>query len=217
MLCDYFGNPWIGMFIKTNNEITLVPNDATEKLCDLLHDTLKTEIVKMSVAGSNLLGVYIAMNSHGVVLPNVASADEVAVLKKYGLNVYISNEKLNTHGNNIVVNDKLGLVNKKISKTERKKIEDTLSVELIEKTIAGYSTVGSTCIATNKGFLVHYGSTNVELEELRKLLKLDGDRGSINMGVGFVSRGLIANEKGYVAGSLTSGFELARVHSALGF
>lgn len=217
MLCDYYGNAWIGLFIKTNKDITLVPKDASEKLCDNLGQSLKTEVIKTFIAGSNLIGLYTVMNSKGIVLPNIAEAEEVEALKKHGLNVYLSKEGLNAHGNNIVANDRIGFVSRNISTSERLNIEDALDIELTETSIAGYATVGSTCVATNKGFLVHYGSSESEFEGISAALKLSGEKGSVNMGVGFIAAGLVANENGYVAGSLTSGFELGRIHSALGF
>ncbi len=217
MLCNYYGNPWIGLFIKTNNSITFVPKDASDKLCGILRESLKTDVVRTTMAGSNLIGVYSAMNNKGIVLPNTIEQEEIDLLKKQGLNVYVSKECFNAHGNNIIANDKTGLVNRRLNRIERKNIEDALGIELIETTVAGYPTVGSACVLTNKGFLVHYASTETELEIISQGLRLTGEKGSINMGVGFIALGLIANEQGYVAGSQTSGFELGRAHSALGF
>ncbi len=217
MFWDYLGNPWLGTFIKSNNEITIVPPDATEKLCRLLNERLKTEIVKTLIAESNLIGLYSVMNSKGIVLPNIVKEEEVTILKKHGLNIYLSSEKMNAHGNNITVTDKTGIISKDVSQNEKKAIEDALGVELIETTVAGYNAVGSACIATNKGFLVHYKTTETELAQIEKAFQLDGERGTVNMGIGFIGKGLVANEHGYLPGSSTTGFELSRIHSALGF
>ena len=35
----YYGNPWVGMFAKTNNSITIVPVDAQDKMIDIITET----------------------------------------------------------------------------------------------------------------------------------------------------------------------------------
>jgi len=215
-LCAYFGNTWVGMFIKSNNEKTFVPPDCSEKFIKIIEENLKTEVAVLSLGESNLLGIYMALNTNGAVLPNTTMKEEAVVLKEHGLNVYVSNEKHNAHGNNIVVNDNGGLINERVSTEEKRKIEDVLGVELLESKIAGYNTVGSACLATNRGFLAHYAASEKELRLLKETLKVPGNVGTVNIGVGFISYGVIANTNGYVAGEKTSGFELGRVEEALG-
>lgn len=214
-LSFYFGNPWIGMFIKTNNEKTLVPLDTHDKLVFQLSEQLKTEVVKVSVGYSNLLGVYLAMNSKGIILPNVADPDEVHALKKIGLNVYACANKFNAIGNNILVNDKGGITSNLISYEERKQIEDTLGIEIGETTVANYKTVGSAAVAAKNGFLTHFGTSEQEFELMKTYLKVNGAKGSINIGVGFIGYGIVANNHGYVAGGQSSTYELGRVEEAL--
>jgi len=214
--CTYFGNPWIGMFIKTNDETTMLPVDSMKKLDDKVVESLKTRIVKVSIGDSNLLGIYLAMNSNGVIAPNVVRDDEAAAMRRSGLNVYVSPEKYNAHGNNIAVNDRGGIINPHVENNERKKMEDVLGVELVPMAIAGHTTVGSACLATNTGFLTHYRAGEDEMKRLKDALKVDGSRGTVNMGTGFVSYGVVVNKNGYVAGESTSAFELGRLEEALG-
>ena len=89
MRTAYFGNPWLGMFIKTNDEVTLLPIDSMQKVEDMLRERLQTTTIKTNIADCNLIGMYAAMNSKGVVLPNVARDEEIAALKKAGLNVHV--------------------------------------------------------------------------------------------------------------------------------
>lgn len=213
----YFGNSWIGLFVKSNQTHSIVPVDAMDKLVHSIEANLKTEVVKMLVGNTNLIGLYVAMNSTGAILPNTASDEEVTAIRKLGLNVYRSNEKNNAHGNNLVVNDKGGFINPIIDKHEKKKIEDVLGVELLEASIARYPTVGSCVIANNRGFLTHFKADDAEIKLLENALKVKGTKGSINMGTGFVSLGVTANENGYVVGEQTSAFEMGRIEEALGF
>lgn len=214
--CAYFGNPWIGMFIKTNDSVTMLPIDSMKKLEDAAAANLKTSIVKVSAGDSNLLGIYVAMNSNGAILPNVMREEEAAGLKKAGLNVHVSQEKSNAHGNNIAVNDKGGIINPHVDRAEAKKMEDVLGVELVPMMVGAYATVGSACIATNTGFLAHYKAGEDDVRMLRDALKVDGSRGTVNTGTGFVAYGAVVNKNGYIAGESTTAFELGRLEEALG-
>ena len=104
------------------------------------------EMIKVVGRGIEPAGLYIAMNSKGIVLPNMMRERDRGH-RSTGLNVLVSDEKNNAHGNNIAVNNKGGIINPNISHEERKKMEDVLGVELVPMTVAGYSTVGSACLA----------------------------------------------------------------------
>lgn len=215
--CAYLGNPWLGMFVTTNDVVTFIPHDAQPSLAEKAEKYLGTETKPVNVGDSNLIGLYLAMNSNGIILPNIASDEEIENLKKTGMNVYRSGTKLNAHGNNIVINDKGGVVNRNVPPEEVKKMGDALGVELVPCSIAGYSTVGSVCMANNKGFLSHFRTSSEEMGLLSDVLKVPGYMGSVNTGVGFVSYGVVANNNGYITGLNTTAFEAGRVEEALGF
>jgi len=205
------------MFMRTNDSFTLVPHDTPEKLVQHLREHLKTEVVRTSIGETNMIGVYSAMNSNGIVLPNIATQEEVAAFKALGLNVYHSKEPSNAHGNNVSASDKGGLLNPHISRAECKRMEDVLGIELVQMHIAKYATVGSACLPGNNGFLIHYAANDDELKAASDALKVKGDRGTVNMGTGFVAFGIMANRNGYVSGAATTAFELGRAESALGY
>lgn len=212
---SYFGNSWVGMFFKTTDSLTFVPKDLSEKNEEKIKEELKTQIKRVSVCETNLLGLYLSLNSNGVILPNVSLDREVLEFKSFGLNVYLSSEKHNAHGNNIAVNDFGGIINPHVDPIERKKLEDVLGVELVPMPLANHTTVGSACLVTNTGFLAHYKSTEEEIAQLKSIFKVSGSKGSVNMGAGFVPYGVVVNKNGYLAGESTSAFELGRVEEAL--
>ncbi len=214
----YFGNPFIGLFFRTNGKSTLFPNDTPEKLVENVCKSLGTNPVIANIEGTNLNGLYIAMNANGMVVPKFVSADEQRRLEKEtGISVYASKEKLNAHGNNIALNDMGGIISPRVHEAEKKAMEECLGIELVPMGIAGFTTVGSLCIANNKGFLVHYAASEKELREIGGALKVKGMPGSVNLGNGFVRVGMLATDNGYFAGDKTSAFELGRVEEALGF
>ncbi|MEW6722696.1 MAG: translation initiation factor IF-6 [Candidatus Micrarchaeota archaeon] len=216
MKAAYFGNPWIGMFCKTNDEFTLLPVDSMKKFDDAVQARLGTKTLKVGMGDSNLLGLYIAMNSNGIILPNIAKEEEVSLLRKAGLNVHVSADKHNACGNNIAANDKGGVINPHMEAPERNAIGDALGIEMVPMTVAGFSTVGSAVLATNTGFLAHFRAGEPELALLKDALKVPGSRGTVNTGTGFVAYGALANSSGYVVGEGTTAFEIGRLEEALG-
>ncbi len=214
---SYFGSSWLGLYLRGNNQYTLLPVDAMDKVLEAVRSELKTEPCKVIISNSNLIGPYIVMNSNGVILPNVCSEEEAANIKKLGLNVYLSQERNNAHGNNICVNDKGGVINPYIHPTEKANIADTLGVELVEGSVANHTTVGSCVVANNRGFLAHFASSETDMKFLEDELKVKGMKGTINTGTGIISIGIVANDHGYIVGEHTTAYEMGRIEEALGF
>jgi translation initiation factor 6 len=71
--------------------------------------------------------------------------------------------------------------------------------------------------ATNRGILVHPRANDTEIASIERVVDLPVGLGSVNMGSGLVGTGLLANSKGYLAGSATTGIELGRIEEVLGF
>ncbi len=215
MRITYFGNSWLGMFVVCNNDYALIPLDASERFENAISSALGVEVIKTTLASSNLLGIYAAMNSSGMVVSSLVEESELAALKQTGLNIHISPSLHNAHGNNIAVNDKGGVVNPHLPKEEVKRMEDVLGVELVPMHIAGYSALGSCCIATNKGFFVHFKAGEEEVEKLKNAFGVYGNKGTLNMGSGFVGKCALANDRGYVVGEASSPFEIGRLEESL--
>ncbi len=214
MKTSYFGNSWLGMFILTNDKFSLIPLDAPEKV-EKAVSVLGTEVIKTTIANSNLLGIYGVMNSNGLILPNLCTERELKLLSELDINIYVSQDKHNAHGNNIAVNDRGGIINPHIPKEEQKRMAEVLGVELLPMHVAEHSTVGSCLLVTNKGVLINYKATETTVESIKNALGVYGNRGTLNMGSGFVGYGAIANSNGYVVGEESSPFEMGRLEEAL--
>ncbi len=212
---SYYGNPFLGLFFKANNSIALAPINLPEKNMLELTNTLGVKIIPISFGSSNLAGLYVAMNNNGIIVPNIIEENELVILKKEGFNILVSAELNNAHGNNICVNDNGGIINPHVNSVEKKKIQDTLGVELVSLSVARYTTVGSVCIATNKGFLTHYSTSEKEMKSIESALGVRGDKGTMNNGVGFMGISTIVNERNFIIGEASSGFEIGKIESAL--
>jgi translation initiation factor 6 len=72
-------------------------------------------------------------------------------------------------------------------------------------------------VVTNKGGVVNPNTTDWEMERLKKLMRVEAEKGTVNFGSDMVGAGIVANSKGYIAGRDTTGFELGVIESALNF
>lgn len=212
--CAQEKNPFIGLFGRANDTHTLLARNVQPNFLNAC-SVLKTKVIQTSIGGSNLIGIYATMNSNGIVLSSVAEEEEIRELKKLGFNVLRCSDKRNAVGNNIAANDKGGIINKNIDAKERRKASDCLGVPLEKLSLAGYETVGSACVVTNRGFVAHNDASDDEIAELESIFKVRGVTGTVNMGSPFPSLGLIANSHGYVMGEKTSGFEIVRIEEGL--
>ncbi len=212
---SFYNNPFIGLFFRANDEFALAPKNTPEKILGLAQEALKVPIVRAFVDQSPLLGVYVAMNSKGCVLPSFAAAEERALLKKRGLNVFLLDEH-GACGNNILANDKGALVNPRISKKAAAGISDALGVEVFQQQpLSGVCTFGSANVVTNRGLLAFNETPEAELKRMEQVFGVKGGTGSVNFGSAYCGTGVVANKFGALLGASTSGFESQRVYEAL--
>lgn len=207
-------SPIIGAFSTCTEDIALVPSGTGNNACSKLEYLLGVRAFETLVNGSIVVGSLCRGNSNGLL---VASHATVKGSDEIGLPVHYVPSKLNAIGNIVLLNDTAALVHPEMPDRAIEVIAESLKVDVRRGTIGGIRTVGMAGVATNKGLLVHPRATADELALLEELFELPVDIGTSNFGTQMVGSGLIANSKGYVAGSQTSGHELGRIEDALGF
>ncbi|MEM5816214.1 MAG: translation initiation factor IF-6 [Candidatus Aenigmatarchaeota archaeon] len=202
VLEDYFGDVNIGFYGFATDKFFISSFDKDYS------KILKVPSFKLSIAESELIGLFIAGNSNGIILPKIVKENEIKNIKRLGINVMVLKEKFTAIGNLICSNDKGAIVSDLISKKNLKEIEECLNVEVYQTKIANIKVVGSVCFATNNGAIVHRDASENDIKVIREVLKVDVERSSVNLGSPFVKSGIIANSYGALVGSKTSGFEL---------
>ncbi len=178
--------------------------------------------LRTKVYGTQLVGLFCAGNSHGLLLPYFAKNDTKQEIQAFfdreGIDarVGIVDDKHTALGNLVAANDRAVLASPKL--TDTSVIEDTLGVDVTaDELYGGHEEVGSCLAVTNRGLLAHPDAEK-ELDKLKDLFKVpEANVGSVNFGVPYVGAGLLANSEGYVTGSATSGIEMGRIDDALGF
>ena len=155
-----------------------------------------------------------AMNSYGAVTSDMVALSELRPLRGK-LHFRRVKDRVNAFGNNILVNDHAALVNPDLDNANIRTIADILNVEVVKGTIAGYNTVGSACVVTNKGLLCHPEATKEEQEMLHSLFKVPVAVGTLNYGSRIVGSSILANSKGAAVGYNSTPIEMGRVEDAL--
>ena len=87
-------------------------------------------------------------------------------------------------------------------------MSDVLGVEVFRQSIAGNALVGSYCVFTNQGGLVHPSTTMAEKEELSSLLQVPLVAGTVNRGSDVIGAGLVANDWTAFCGLETTSTEI---------
>ena len=212
----FAGDPNIGVFARVFGDIAIVPPDSTAEFKAAVRDALGVTLVETTIQGSPIIGSLVAGNSRGVVVSGLATEEEIGRLAEHR-EVLLLTESMNAAGNVIMANDTFAAVHEDMPTDLSKAIGEFLGVEVIHLTLGGVKTIGMAGVATNKGVIVHPRATERQIAVLEEIAKVPVGTGSINMGGALVGTGLLVNEKGYLAGNATSGFELGRIEDVFGF
>jgi translation initiation factor 6 len=212
----FAGDPNIGVFARVLGDIAIVPPESTGEFKTAVRDALEVTLVETTVQGSPIVGSLVAGNSRGVVVSGLATEEEIDLLAEHR-EVLLLTESMNAAGNVIMANDTFAAVHEDMPTKLSQTIGEFLGVEVIHLTLGGVKTVGMAGVATNKGVIVHPRATERQIAMLEEVTKVPVGTGSINMGGALVGTGLLANEKGYLVGNATSGFELGRIEDVFGF
>lgn len=215
---DLNGSPYIGVFATASDHLALLPPVAPPGLVRDLGEALGVPVLLTPIGGSSIVGTVVAMNGRGAVVADIVTDDEVALLEKHGLKVYVLEGRLNAAGNNVLCNDRGALVHPDVTLAQIDGIAEALGLETVETgTVAGIGTVGSCAAATNKGALTHPKVTPAEKAHLEEVLGVRSNIGTVNHGTPYIGAGLVVNSKGAGIGRLTTGPEMNRLEDALGY
>jgi translation initiation factor 6 len=212
------GSPNIGVYSKATDNYLIVPSKIATRDYFRISNVLDTNVINSFIGDSILIGVLVAANNHGMILPHYALENEVQYLtEETGVNVKKVESRKTAMGNLILVNDNGAIIDEQLNEPKLvNTISDVLNVEVVAGTIMNLPYVGSLAIATNKGVLAHPMILDEEKALIEDVLRVPVERGTINGGVPYVSSGMIANINGVVVGNLTTGPELFIISNLFG-
>ena len=216
-LDHFFGSADIGLFTTVTSRYAIVPLELGAKKRAALSRELGVEVVPSPICGTSIVGVFLAANSNGMVLPHLALQEEVERISSgvESVNTLLLRSRVTAMGNLILANDRGAIVSPEFTRREASQISETLDVSVVRSRIAGRSYVGSIGVATNLGALIHVDSDAEDLKMLSDVLKVPADVGTVNGGVAFVPSGLVANQTGAAIGARTTGPEMVAISRAI--
>jgi len=215
--CRIKGSDYVGVFATATDKFVFVGGGLAERSKETIAAALGVRLVELSLSGSDLVGLFSRANSNGIVLSNLVQDEEVDAIKSMGLgiNVAVIDSDLNAVGNNVLVNDRIAMVNVDYEPKAVKQIGDVLGVEVVKARVGNFKTIGANDIMTNKGFVVSNRITDADKKRLDGMSGFDSIRTTANTGSLYVGLAAVANSKGVVVGESTTGYELERIINGL--
>ncbi|MEM4839329.1 MAG: translation initiation factor IF-6 [Candidatus Micrarchaeaceae archaeon] len=211
------GSDCVGAFALATDKYVFVGRSATEGSKKFLSTMLGVEAIDMSIGGMDFVGVLARANSNGMLVSNLATDREIDAIRsmKLGINIEVLSSTLNAVGNNMILNDKVAIVNPEYSRKDMAIIEDVFGVEVIGSSIGSFKTVGANDVLTNKGLVINNHASDEEKEKLDKETGFDSVRSTANMGSLGVGIAVVANSNGALIGDTTTGYEFSRIVDGL--
>jgi translation initiation factor 6 len=214
----FSGSPYVGVFARATDDCLLVRPDVDADLRESCGAELDVPVIATTVGSSGTVGSLVAANSNGILVTSrIRDRERDQIQNVVDLPVRELPGRINAAGNVVLANNSGAYVHPDLPREGVQAVKDALDVPVQRGTIAGVETVGTAAVATNQGVLCHPKSTDETLDELEDLLDVPADIGTINYGGPLVGSGLVANEYGYLVGQRTTGPELGRIDSALGY
>ncbi|MFW9794420.1 MAG: translation initiation factor IF-6 [Candidatus Thorarchaeota archaeon] len=215
---DFEGDSNVGAYGIATDSFVFTSSNMSEKGLDTIERTFNLPLIQSTIATMDAIGLVSVATSNGILLPYTTTDEELAQIKgATSVNVDWIEDKMTALGNIIIANDNGAMCHPDFNFKARQKISDTLGVEVVPGSIAKLPIVGANTVATNRGAIVHPLATADEIELLAQLLKVHVEVGTVNRGSPYTSLGVLANIDGMIAGTDTTGVELAHISQVLGF
>jgi translation initiation factor 6 len=216
--CQFENSSEIGVFARLTNSYCLVALQGSENFYSAFESELARDVpvIHASIGGTRIVGRVCVGNKHGLLVPSITTDQELQHLRNSlpdGVKVERVEERLSALGNCIACNDYVALVHTDLDRETEELVADFLQVEVFRATIAQQVLVGSYCVLTNQGGLVHARTTVQEMEELSQLLQIPLTAGTVNRGSDVVGAGLVANDWAGFCGVDTTATEMGVIES----
>ncbi len=176
-----------------------------------------TKVAQTTIANSVLVGTMIVGNSDTLLVPSNVGDKEISNIKESlndKLDIIVINSKFTALANLIVMNDKGAIISDVFEKKAQDQIKGVLS-NVTVGSLLGSPLVGSIAMCTNRGALVHPLLSEEEISEISSILRVKADVCTINRGIPYPRVGILANSKGAVLGTDSTGPESMRVFEVL--
>uniref|UniRef100_A0A452DIG6 Eukaryotic translation initiation factor 6 n=1 Tax=Bos taurus TaxID=9913 RepID=A0A452DIG6_BOVIN len=215
---SFENNCEIGCFAKLTNSYCLVAIGGSENFYSVFEGELAGTIpvVHASIAGCRIIGRMCVGNRHGLLVPNNTTDQELQHIRNClpdSVQIRRVEERLSALGNVTTCNDYVALVHPDLDRETEEILADVLKVEVFRQTVADQVLVGSYCVFSNQGGLVHPKTSIEDQDELSSLLQVPLVAGTVNRGSEVIAAGMVVNDWCAFCGLDTTSTELSVVES----
>mmetsp|Transcript_52395 Transcript_52395/g.104947 ORF Transcript_52395/g.104947 Transcript_52395/m.104947 type:complete len:247 (+) Transcript_52395:53-793(+) len=215
---QFENNNEVGVFSRLTNGYCLVGIGGSENFYSVFESELADHIpvIHTSIAGTRIIGRMCVGNSKGLLLPNTTTDQEMLHIRNSlpeKVVVQRVEERLSALGNCICTNDYVALTHTDLDRETEEIVADVLGVEVFRQTIAGNVLVGSYCVLTNQGGMVHPRTSVEDQDELSSLLQVPIVAGTVNRGSDVIAAGLTCNDWSAFCGLDTTSTEISVIES----
>lgn len=218
-ITDFNGSSNVGLFMFANEKFALVGNEVPLEEVKKIQKTFEVPVHRITIAGTSLVGVFVAGNDDKIIIPSIIFDEEKKQLDDLGIKYDVLDSKLTCFGNNMVVSKNIVLVSEEYSIEQAKKIGQIFDLDVKQINIAGINTVGALIVLNNiksKG-LVSNEITEEELDNLASILDYELTPNTVNMGGLQIGSGVVCNSKGFLMGKASGYPEIQNTEEGLGF
>ncbi len=216
-LLEFESNPNIGLYMFSNDKFCLIGNEISEKTKAEIEKNLNVPVYKITILGTELVGVFVCGNNKILILPDIYKSEfEIIdkICKKHKVNILSINEKLNTFGNNLCVSNNKIIINPNYSKKFINLLNKKTKYEIIVLKNKKYEGAGSVCKFLNNKFFI---SQEIEEKEVKKIIYEIGGIGTVNSGSNLIASGIVGNKNGILLGSSSSTIEIQNIIESLDY
>lgn len=215
---QFENNNEIGVFSKLTNAYCLVAIGGSENFYSVFEAELSETIpvIHASLAGCRIIGRMCVGNRHGLLVPNTTTDNELQHIRNSlpdSVKLQRVEERLSALGNVIACNDYVALVHPDLDRETEEILADTLSVEVFRQTVASSVLVGSYCVLSNQGGIVHPQTSLQDQDELSSLLQVPLVAGTVNRGSEVIAGGMVVNDWAAFCGMDTTSTEISVIES----
>ncbi len=207
------GSAEVGLFALATDKYLIISRSINQSKQKVFETIFGLPPIPVSLAGSILVSPFAAGNSNGLIVSGLVLDDELKTLRRRleDANIGTLKTKLTAVGNLILCNDKGAVISYLLGRENLKVVEDILGVEAIPMRLAERSYVGSLAAVTNVGCLVHVDADDDDIAALTDILRVNVMVGTVNGGLKYVRSSIVANTRGIIVGSRTTGPELMTI------
>ena len=200
-------SPFVGVYCAVFGDRAIVSPVVPLSFRRKLSTLMGVQVTVTTIASVSSVGMMIAMNNRGVVVPRTIGDDELAEIERCS-KVLVLEDRPTALGNLMIANDRACVVSDLISADAARQVSDFLGVNCVRMSVGEYRTIGSLVAVSNRAGVASPLVDERSIERISDSLQIQVIPTTINDGERLVKLGTLLNDRAIIVGKTTSGIEL---------